>query len=103
MKANRKRYISFRLHQDGPPISPRQLSNAIWKSMLSLFGEVTTAEARFFLNEFDEENGLGYLQCNADLLHQVVSSAVLLESIEKTKVSFEPRKTSGTIKALLKD
>lgn len=71
--------------------------------MLSLFGETIVADARFFLNEYDDRSGTGYLQCNANLLQQLISSAVLIESIEKTKVSFEPKKTSGTIKALLKN
>ncbi len=102
MKSNRKRYIYFKVHQEGPPITDRQLNNAIWKSMLSLFGELVVADARLFLNEYDEQEGTGYLQCNADRLHQVISSASLLESVENTRISFEPRKTSGTIKALLR-
>ena len=102
MKQNKKRYIYFRLHQDGPTVTDRQLGNAIWKSMLSLFGEITVADARFFLNDFNEADGTGYLQCNAALTHQLIISAVLIDSIEKTKVSFEPKKTSGTIKSLLK-
>ena len=102
MKQNRKRYIHFRLHQDGPNVTDRQLSNAIWKSMLSLFGEITVADARFFLNDFNEADGTGYLQCNAALAHQLIVSAALIDSIEKTRVSFEPKKTSGTIKSLLR-
>jgi RNase P/RNase MRP subunit POP5 len=68
--------------------------------MLSLFGEVTVAEARFYLNEYDEAAGIGYFQCNSAQLDNVVAAAVLLESIEDTKVCFVPIKTSGTIKAL---
>ena len=102
MKPNRKRYISFKLHQDGPPITDRQLSNAIWRSMLSLFGEIVVADARFYLNDFNEAEGTGFLQCNAGLVNQLIVSASLLDSIERTKVAFEPKKTSGTIKSLLK-
>ncbi len=102
MKQGRKRYTYFKIHRDGPSIDERQLSNAIWKNMLSLYGEIIVSETRFFLNEYDEEKGTGYFQCNAARLQEVVSAAVLLECIEKTQVSVEPIKTSGTIKALLK-
>jgi len=102
MKQGRKRYTYFKLHRDGPTIDERQLSSAIWKSMLSLYGEIIVSETRFFLNEYDIERGTGYFQCNANLLQEVVSAAVLIGSIEKTYVSLEPLKTSGTIKALLK-
>ncbi len=100
MKLNRKRYVSFQLHQDGQAVTLRQLNNAIWKSMLSLFGEVAVAEARFYLNEYDEAESVGYFQCNSSQLDNVIAAVVLLESIEHTKVCFRPIKTSGTIKAL---
>ena len=102
MKSNRKRYIYFRLHQEGPPLTDRQLSNAIWQSMHSLFGELVVADARFFLNEYNEQEGIGYFQCNADRVHNVIAAAALLESIDTTRISFQPTKSSGTIKALLK-
>ena len=100
MKLNRKRYLSFIVHKDGPPVTGKQLSTAIWKSLLSLYGEVTVSDTRLYLNEYDENSGIGYLQCNLHLLKQVIAAAALIESINGTKVSFEPKKTSGTIKAL---
>ena len=102
MKQGRKRYTYFKIHQKGPAIDDRQLSNAIWKNMLSLYGEILVSETRFFLNEYDAEKGTGYFQCNAARSQEVISAAVLLESVEKTSISLEPIKTSGTIKALLK-
>ncbi len=100
MKQNRKRYISFIVHRDGPPVTGKQLNTAIWKSLLSLYGEVAVSDTRLYLNEFDEDSGIGYLQCNLYRLEHVIAAAALIESIDKTKVSFEPKRTSGTIKAL---
>ncbi|MHA2424207.1 MAG: Rpp14/Pop5 family protein [Candidatus Thorarchaeota archaeon] len=100
MKENRKRYILFKIHQEGPAITIKQLSNAIWKNLLSLFGEVTISDARLYVNEFDEKTGTGFLQCNLTHLENVITAAALIESINDTKISFEPKKTSGTIKAL---
>ncbi len=84
----------------GPAISGKQLSSAIRSSMHSIYGEVAVADSRFFLSDYDEASGDGILQCSAGLLEKVITSAVLLSSVESTQVSFEPLKTSGTIRAL---
>jgi RNase P/RNase MRP subunit POP5 len=100
MKDNRKRYLLFKIHLDGPPFTIKQLSSAIWKNLLSLFGEVQISDTRLYMNEYDEKTGTGYLQCNLTQLENVITAAALIESINGTKISFEPKKTSGTIKAL---
>jgi RNase P/RNase MRP subunit POP5 len=100
MKGRRKRYLRFCLHRDGSPLSGKQLTIEIRRSLLSLYGEVAVADSRLYLSEYNEDNGMGILQCNAALLEKVITSAVLIGSIEKTRVSFEPRKTSGTLKGL---
>lgn len=100
MKGNRKRYLLFKIHLDGPSFTIKQLSNAIWKNLHSLFGEVTISDARLYVNEYDETTGMGFLQCNLSHLENVIVAAALIESINGTRISFEPRKTSGTIKAL---
>ncbi|MHA2004679.1 MAG: Rpp14/Pop5 family protein [Candidatus Thorarchaeota archaeon] len=100
MKDRRKRYLRFYLHRDGSSLSGKQLTIEIRRSLLSLYGEVAVADSRLYLSEYNENSGMGILQCNAALLEKVITSAVLIGSIEKTRVSFEPRKTSGTLKGL---
>ncbi|MHA1906410.1 MAG: Rpp14/Pop5 family protein [Candidatus Thorarchaeota archaeon] len=100
MKDNRKRYLLFKVHRDGPSFTSKQLGTAIWKNLLSLFGEITISDTRLFVNEYDEDTGIGFLQCNLTQLENVITAAALIESINSTKISFEPKKTSGTIKAL---
>ncbi|MFW9851110.1 MAG: Rpp14/Pop5 family protein [Candidatus Thorarchaeota archaeon] len=100
MKENRKRYLLFKVHLEGPAITIKQLSSAIWRNLHSLFGEVQISDARLYVNEYDEKTGIGYLQCNLTQLENVITAASLIESINSTKISFEPKKTSGTIKAL---
>lgn len=102
MKTTRKRYVSFQLHQQGEPISEKALSTEIRRVLLSLFGEIVVADSKFYLTEYDEKSGSGILQCNAKSLEMVLASAVLIYSIGKTKVGFEPKRTSGTIKGLRK-
>jgi len=100
MKKTRRRYLSFRLHSDDAKLDDKQLGMAIWKNLLSLYGEVSAADSKLYLVEFDEMSGTGILQCTASSLNEVITSAVLIGSIGKSLVSFEPKKTSGTIKGL---
>ncbi len=100
MKKTRKRYLRFILHKNGAEITEKQLSNAIWSSLLSLYGEICTADSKFYLNSYDAKKGTGILQCNAAALEKVIASAVMISSIGNIHVSFEPRKTSGTIRGL---
>lgn len=100
MKSIRKRYVRFVLHRQGPNVSEKQLSSALWGSILSLFGEVCAADSKLYIPDYDEESGSGILQCNASTLREVLAAAVLIHSINKTQISFAPLKTSGTIKGL---
>lgn len=100
MRKMRRRYVLFRLHRDGPPIDVYQLSTAIRKSFLSLFGEVSVADSRLFIGKYDADEGTGILQCNAESLDKLVASAALVTSIDSTQVSFEPKRASGTLKGL---
>lgn len=101
MKRSRRRYMSFHLHRDGPIIDDeKQLSNAIWNNLLSLYGEISAADSKLYLVSFDCETGKGVLQCTLSSLEKVITSAVLIGSIGKSLVSFEPKRTSGTIKGL---
>ncbi|MFW9846333.1 MAG: Rpp14/Pop5 family protein [Candidatus Thorarchaeota archaeon] len=100
MKTRRKRYLKFRLHRDGAPPTGKKVAEEIWKSLLSLYGEVAVADSRLYMSEYDQKSGVGVLQCSAALLERVITSAVLIDSIEGTRVSFEPKKTSGTLRGL---
>lgn len=100
MTKNNKRYVRFLLHREGPLVSNRQLTTAIRRTLLSLFGEVSVADSKFFLTEYDEETGIGVLQCSTLSLAQVMTSTALISLIGESRVSFQPKKTSGTIKGL---
>jgi RNase P/RNase MRP subunit POP5 len=100
MKKGRRRYLLFTLHQKGSQIEEKQLGMAIWKSLLSLYGEIQAADSKLYIIEFDETSGEGILQCSLPSLQQVIAAASVIGTINDTEVSFEPRKTSGTIKSL---
>jgi RNase P/RNase MRP subunit POP5 len=100
LRRNRRRYLLFHLHSDRRSIGAKHLSTALWKSVLSLYGEIHAADSRLYLLDFDEATGVGVLQCNASSLQFVITAAVIIDKIEGVQVSFEPKKTSGTIKGL---
>jgi RNase P/RNase MRP subunit POP5 len=100
MKKVRRRYLLFKLHQQGTQVDDKQLGSALWKSLLSLYGEIQAADSKLYIIEYDEETGEGILQCSLPSLQQVIAAAAVIGSINETAVSFEPRKTSGTIKSL---
>ncbi|MGY5859113.1 MAG: Rpp14/Pop5 family protein [Candidatus Thorarchaeota archaeon] len=102
MKKGRRRYLLFKLHQDGSPIDEKLLTMTLWKSLLSLYGEIQAADSKLYMIEYDESSGEGILQCSLPSLQQVIAAAAVIGSINETTVSFEPRKTSGTIKSLKK-
>jgi len=100
MKKVRKRYLLFTLHRDGSPIEEKHLSLTIWKSLLSLYGEIQASDSKLYLIDFDESSGEGILQCSLPSLQQVIAAAAVIDSISGISVSFEPKRTSGTIKGL---
>jgi RNase P/RNase MRP subunit POP5 len=100
MKKSRRRYLLFQLHREGQSVSGKHLGLALWKSLLSLYGEIHAADSRLYLLDFDENSGVGVLQCSASALEQIITAAAVIDSIEQISVSFEPKRTSGTIKGL---
>ena len=98
MRKTRRRYLLFRLHSEIAVPDDKQIGAAIWKNLLSLYGEVSAADSKLYLVEFDKKTKTGILQCTAASLGKVITSAVLIGSIGENLVSFEPKKSSGTIK-----
>ena len=100
MRYHRKRHILFVVHRDGPPVSEKQLSQTLRRSILMLYGETAVADSRFFLDKYDEESGIGVLQCTSESLSNTLAAACVVSSVGETRVSFDPKRTSGTIKGL---
>lgn len=101
MKRGRRRYVLFRLHTEEGCVDEKKLVQTFRKSLLSLFGEVALADSRLFLSKFDEATCKGVLQCSLESLEQVLTSAAILSSVDGVRVSFQPLKTSGTIRGLM--
>ena len=101
MKDYRRRYVRFQLHSE-KTIEEKAFLQEFRKSVLSLYGEIVLADSRLYISEYDAESGIGIVQCALHTLEQILASASLIESINDIEVSFQPLKTSGTIKGLKK-
>ena len=101
MKEYKRRYVRFQLHSDST-VDERELLQELRRSLLSVYGEILLADSRLYVSEYDSESGIGIVQCSLQTLEQVLAAAVLIGSINDTKVSFHPLKTSGTIRGVKK-
>jgi len=100
MRSQRKRHVLFVVHRVGPPVNEKQLSQALRRSILMLYGETAVADSRFYLDKYDEATGIGILQCTSESLSNVLTAACVISSVGESRVSFDPKLTSGTIKGL---
>ena len=93
----RRRYVRFRVYTSDT-LDKKELAKAIRKCILFLYGEVTLADSRFYINEFDSTSGVGIFHSTLKTLDKVLASAALVYRIGNINVSIQPLKTSGTIK-----
>ncbi|MBD3405507.1 MAG: hypothetical protein GF411_05150 [Candidatus Lokiarchaeota archaeon] len=100
MKTSRRRHILFQIHCSEKISEGDWIVQTIRENLHSLFGEIVVADSKLYLEEYLESTGKGILQCEADVLRQVLASAALVNEIGKREVSFQPLKTSGTLKTL---
>lgn len=100
MNRIRRRYVRFRVHSEKDLGDEKVLVEAIWRNLLSIFGEISAADSRLYVVEFNAQNGVGVLHCTEPSLTQVLAAAALIDTISGTRTSFQPLKTSGTIKGL---
>ncbi len=101
MKEYKRRYVRFQLHSDNV-VDEKALLQEFRKSLISVYGEIGLADSRLYISEYDSESGIGIVQCALHTLEQVLGAAVLIYSINGTQVSFQPLKTSGTIRGVKK-
>lgn len=99
----KKRYIAFEiLGEENVEFS--NLINALWHSLLNLFGEVETGSINFWLvkDTWSKTKQRGLIKCNHNHVSEVRLALALLERIGDTKVSIRTLGVSGTMKSARK-
>lgn len=94
----RKRYIIFDVDAEDS-ISKNELSSAIWREALSLFGDVGTSDLGITLLEFDGNQGL--LRCNHEAVEKVRAALASLHNVKGSRAVLRVTGVSGTIKAAI--
>lgn len=99
----KKRYIAFKIIGEGK-IEFSDLVNAVWHSILNLFGEMKTGSINFWLvkDSWDKKDQRGLIKCNHNHVADIRMALALLERIGDSKVCIKTLGVSGTMKSAKK-
>ncbi len=99
----KKRYIAFKIVSE-ERIEFGDLINALWSSILDLFGEVNTGEINFWLikDAWQEKRQRGLIKCAHSHVKEVRLALALIDRIGESKVSIRSLGVSGTMKSARK-
>jgi len=95
----RQRYIAVRVESD-QMVEERDFYDAIWASILRLFGEYGASQTEFGLVEFNPKKSQAILRCSHKALDLVKASTVAVTEIGNGKATVHVLLVSGTLKSL---
>ena len=95
----KKRYVSFQLLTERK-LEEKEVSQAIWQTLLQLYGEVGTARMKPWLASFSGDKGV--LRCALASVEEAKAGLLFLEKVGQTKVSPKILKVSGSVKGAKK-
>ncbi len=99
----KKRYIAFEILSE-EDIDFGDLINALWSSILDLFGEVNTGEIDFWLvkDAWRKKTKRGLIKCSHRHVSEVRLAMALINRIGESEVSIRSLGVSGTMKSAKK-
>ncbi|WXG40425.1 MAG: Rpp14/Pop5 family protein [Candidatus Freyarchaeum deiterrae] len=98
MKLYRNRYIAFKIFSEAI-FSSDDIVHCVWRTLLSLFGEVGGSRTNFWLIDYSE-NGYGILRCthtSVDMMKSVLATVIDLKGFS---LIIDVLGVSGTIKGV---
>lgn len=95
----RRRYILVRVECDGE-IDERKFQNAVWSSILRLFGEYGASQTELALIEYSWRNKSAILRCSHRALDMVKSAIAAITRINDKEAALHILLISGTLKSL---
>jgi RNase P/RNase MRP subunit POP5 len=101
LKYVRRRYLALKVECEGSA-DYKAVSEAIWNSVLRLFGEVGCSQAGLYLVGFDTETNRAVVRCSHKALPMVRASIASITKIGNQRAAFHILRVSGTLKALNK-
>jgi len=95
----RRRYLALKIESE-EPVSERNLIEAIWGSILQLFGEYGASQTNLYLVEFNPADGYAILRCSHKTVDMVRASLAAVTRVNEKFVSVHIVRVSGTLRAL---
>jgi RNase P/RNase MRP subunit POP5 len=95
----RRRYIAIEI-ESNQPFDERDFYDAVWTSILRLFGEYGASQTELVLVEYDPEKKQAILRCSHKALDLVRASTVAITEIKNEKATAHIMLVSGTLKSL---
>jgi len=95
----RRRYIAVKIASN-QTIKKEDIYNAIWNSILRLFGEYGASQTDLRLINYDPENRLAVFRCSHKALPLVKASIPCVTRINGMPAAIHVQLVSGTLKSL---
>lgn len=95
----KKRYIVFQVNGK-EPVSAREVDEGIRLFLLKFFGEYGYSRLFYRLLQYEEKGRFGLIRCERSLLHELLGSLALIESLKEKKARVISLASSGTIQTL---
>jgi ribonuclease P/MRP protein subunit POP5 len=93
----RNRYLSFKVVSE-KKTDRKAIVDAIWKSHMSLFGEVGASRTSLWIMDFDENSNMGIAKVNRKSLPEMRATLSLMKEINGGKAAVSVFCVSGTLK-----
>ena len=75
-------------------------SDAVWTSLVRLFGEYGASQAELYLIEYDADKAQAIFRCSHKALEMVKASIVATTEVANEKAAFHMIRVSGTLRSL---
>ncbi len=97
---SQKRYIVFEAISEHP-IEYKDLSEAVWMSLLDFSGEIGSSEARMWMitNLYDDKAQKGVIQCGSKSVEVVRAALALIQIVSENKCIVKVLGVTGTLKS----
>jgi len=97
----RKRYLALKVECE-EAVDQRAVSDAVWNTVLRLFGEVGVSQAGLYLVRFDKERSYVVLRCSHKALPMVRAAVASMTKIDNQPAAIHVLRVSGSLKTLSK-
>jgi len=97
----RRRYIAVRVDSFQVP-DRRNLQDAVWTSILKLFGEYGASQTELTLVQYDPQEKVAILRCSHKALDMVKASIAAVREVNREEAALHILFVSGTLRSLRK-